>query len=184
VAEPHGYRRSSLRIVVGTLAFGLLAGPGPVVGLVPWLITRWRVREPFLGWSGFRWLGVTLMAGGGLLLLDSFVRFVRRGRGTPAPIAPPEHLLASGPYRYVRNPMYLGVLAMILGQAFLLGSRGLFAYGAGVWLVLQLFLTLYEEPNLRRRFGPVYEEYRSTAGRWLPRLNPSVDRGSGRHPAQ
>jgi protein-S-isoprenylcysteine O-methyltransferase Ste14 len=166
-----GSSRTS-HVAVGTLAFGLFVGPGPVVGLLPWLITRWRMREPFLGWGAFRWLGVALLVAGGLLLIDSFVLFVRRGDGTPAPVAPPEHLVASGPNRHVRNPMYVEVVAMILGQAFLLGNAGLIAYAAAVWLVCHLFVVLYEEPNLRRRFGAAYDEYRRSAGRWLPRLSP------------
>jgi protein-S-isoprenylcysteine O-methyltransferase Ste14 len=184
MSQSEGPRSSTLRIAIGTLAFGLFVGPGPVVGLVPWLITRWRTDEPFLGWVGFRWLGAFVVAGGGLLLLDSFVRFVRRGRGTPAPVAPPEHLVATGPYRFVRNPMYLGVVAMILGQALLLGSGWLLMYAAGVWVVLELFLLLYEEPNLRRRFGPDHDEYRRSAGRWLPRLRPPVAPRSRRHVPQ
>jgi protein-S-isoprenylcysteine O-methyltransferase Ste14 len=179
MGDPHERCRSSLPIAGETVAFGIFVGPGPVVGLVPWLITRWRVREPFLGWGGIRWFGASLIAGGGLLLLDSFIRFVRRGRGTPAPLAPPEHLVGSGPYRYVRNPMYLAVLGMILGEALLMGSGWLLVYLGVVWLTLELFLILYEEPNLQRRFGPAYDGYRRGTGRWLPRLVSTGSRGPG-----
>jgi protein-S-isoprenylcysteine O-methyltransferase Ste14 len=168
--RPAAGQTSTARIAAGALAFGLFVGPGPVVGLLPWLITRWRFRPPFLGWAPFRWVGVGLIVVGGLLLFDAFVRFVRRGRGTPAPVAEPQRLVVSGLYRFVRNPMYVAVLAMVVGQALLLGSGELLGYAALVWLAFHLFVVLYEEPHLARRFGPAYREYRRSSGRWLPRL--------------
>ena len=97
------------------------------------------------------------------------MRFVRQGRGTPAPVAPPERLIANGLYRYVRNPMYIGVLAMIFGQALFLGSRGILLYGLGMALAFHLFVVLYEEPTLRWQFGAEYETYCQRVPRWLPR---------------
>jgi protein-S-isoprenylcysteine O-methyltransferase Ste14 len=94
--------------------------------------------------------------------------FALRGRGTPAPWAPPERFVVSGPYRYVRSPMYLGVLLLIAGQALLLGREVLYAWAAVAWLIFTAFLVFYEEPDLRRRFGAEYDDYVGSVSRWLP----------------
>src|SRR5206468_977089 len=101
--------------VIGSTAFLLLA-PGTVAGLVPWWIAGWRLAPPIGGMSWFRWFGAALIAVGVPLLLDSFARFALQGRGTPAPVLPTEHLVVTGLYRYVRNPMYVGVVTVVLGQ--------------------------------------------------------------------
>jgi protein-S-isoprenylcysteine O-methyltransferase Ste14 len=100
------------------------------------------------------------------------VRFVVEGRGTPAPIAPTENLVVSGLYRYVRNPMYLSVVTVIAGQAWLFASVVLLAYAGLVWLTFMVFVRIYEEPTLRRQFGAAYERYRSHVPRWIPRMTP------------
>jgi hypothetical protein len=103
--------------VAGSVCFLLLA-PGTVAGLVPWWISGWRVQAPLLGFFPFRWLGALLIVAGLPVLLDSFARFALKGLGTPAPVFPTRHLVVSGLYRYVRNPMYLAVAAVIFGQGF------------------------------------------------------------------
>ena len=150
-------------------AIFLVIAPGTVAVYVPWAISRWQVRPPFLGFVPFRWLGVALIAAGLPVLLDSFVRFAVRGLGTPAPVAPPQHLVISGLYRYVRNPMYVAVVAMILGQGLLFGNVRVIEYGLTVWLAMHLFVGFYEEPTLRSKFGAEYEAYCRNARRWLPR---------------
>jgi protein-S-isoprenylcysteine O-methyltransferase Ste14 len=100
------------------------------------------------------------------------VRFVVEGFGTPAPVAAPERLVVGGVYRYVRNPMYVAILATIVGQALLLGRLGLLLYAAVAWLVAAAFVRFYEEPTLTRRFGAKYEAYRHAVPAWLPRLRP------------
>jgi protein-S-isoprenylcysteine O-methyltransferase Ste14 len=160
-----------LSAVVGTGLFLMLA-PGTVAGLVPWWITRWRMQPPLLGFSGFRVMGCLMIAAGTAVVLDSFVRFALQGLGTPAPILPTRHLVVSGLYRYVRNPMYVGVLAIILGQGLLLGDVRLFAYGVLLWLVVHVFVVGYEEPTLRRTFGSEYQVFRGNVPRWIPRLSP------------
>ena len=117
----------------------------------------------------FRTAGLVLPAA--LLLLDAFARFAWEGRGTPAPIAPTESLVASGPYRFVRNPMYVAVVSLILGQGLLFGSAATLAYGAIVWLTVHLFVVFYEEPTLSAAH-PTYGAYRAAVPRWLPRLTP------------
>jgi len=96
--------------------------------------------------------------------------FAFAGRGTPAPIDPPKELVVRGLYRYVRNPMYVGVLSVVVGQAIWFEARGLFAYAALCFLLFFAFVVLYEEPALRRKFGESYERYCNEVPRWIPRL--------------
>src|SRR5215207_10007548 len=149
---------------VGSAVF-FLVGPGIMAGLIPWLLTGWRVREPVPYWAPMRVLGVILLVAGLIALVGAFVRFVVEGLGTPAPIAAPERLVVGGLYRYVRNPMYVAILAVIVGQALLLGQLGLLLYTAA-------FVRWYEEPALTRRFGADYEAYRRAVPAWWPRLRP------------
>ena len=157
--------------IAGTGLFLLLA-PGIVAGLVPWWITRWRMQPPLLGFSGFRVIGAVMIAAGIGVVLDSFARFALQGLGTPAPVLPTRHLVVSGLYRYVRNPMYVGVLGIILGQGLVFGDGRLFAYGILLWLGVHIFVVGYEEPTLRRSFGSEYEAFRRNVPRWIPRLSP------------
>jgi protein-S-isoprenylcysteine O-methyltransferase Ste14 len=106
------------------------------------------------------------------VLVHAFGRFVAEGRGTPAPVAPTERLVVGGLYRYVRNPMYLGVLAAIVGQGLLLGQLGLLAYAALVWVAVATFVQAYEEPTLHARYGAEYDAYRRAVPAWWPRLRP------------
>jgi protein-S-isoprenylcysteine O-methyltransferase Ste14 len=156
---------------VGSAVF-FVVGPGIVVGLIPWLLTGWQVREPLSYWAPMRVLGVILLLAGLIVLIQAFVRFVVEGFGTPAPVAAPERLVVGGVYRYVRNPMYVAILAAIVGQALLLGQLTLLLYAAVAWLVVAAFVRLYEEPTLARRFGADYEAYRRTVPAWWPRLRP------------
>jgi protein-S-isoprenylcysteine O-methyltransferase Ste14 len=157
--------------IVGT-GFFLLLAPGIVSGLVPWWITRWRMNPPLFGFSGFRVIGALMIAAGVAVVLDSFARFALQGLGTPAPILPTRHLVVSGLYQYVRNPMYVGVLSIILGQSLLFGDGRLFAYGVLLWLGVHVFVVGYEEPTLRRSFGSESEAFRRNVPRWIPRLSP------------
>jgi protein-S-isoprenylcysteine O-methyltransferase Ste14 len=156
---------------VGSAVF-FLAAPGVVAGLIPWLLTRWQAREPLPYWAPMRVLGGILLVAGLIALIRAFVRFVMEGLGTPAPIAAPERLVVGGVYRYVRNPMYVAVLAAIVGQALLLGRLGLLLYAAAAWLLVAAFVRWYEEPTLTRRFGEDYETYRRAVPAWWPRLRP------------
>jgi protein-S-isoprenylcysteine O-methyltransferase Ste14 len=157
--------------VVGTVFF-LLIAPGTVAGLVPWWISGWRIRPPLLHFFPFRWIGVLLIVAGLPVLLDSFARFALKGLGTPAPVFPTKHLVISGLYRYVRNPMYLAVEMTILGQGLLLGNVTVVEYGALVWLLFHLFVLIYEEPTLRTSFGSEYESFCGAVPRWIPRFTP------------
>lgn len=155
--------------ILGT-AFFLVIAPGTVAVLVPWLVSGWHVL-PAPPWAApLRILGVVLVAAGTPLLLDAFRRFVVEGLGTPAPVAPPVRLVVRGPYRYVRNPMYVGIEAIVLGQALALWSGGLVALTAAVWLAFDVWVRFYEEPVLRRAFGREFETYCAEVPRWVPRF--------------
>jgi protein-S-isoprenylcysteine O-methyltransferase Ste14 len=141
-------------------------------GLVPFLLTGWVSHDP----SGLVFaLGVLLLAIATAVLLHAFARFVMEGAGTPAPVAPTERLVIGGLYRHLRNPMYVGVTAMIVGQALLFDRYVLLAYAAVFLLVTMAFVTFYEEPTLRRQFGEQYDAYRSAVPGWWPRLRPWRD---------
>jgi len=154
--------------LAGSALFLVLA-PGTVALLVPWWICRWQIAPPLLGFPFLRFVGVVLIAAGLPVLLDSFRRFAVEGLGTPAPIAPPQHLVVSGWFRYVRNPIYVAVVAMVLGQGLLFGSVQVLEYGLAAWLVTHVFVLIYEEPTLRRKFGAEYEMYCRNVRRWWPR---------------
>jgi protein-S-isoprenylcysteine O-methyltransferase Ste14 len=159
------------RAVFGSLLF-LVIAPGTVAVYLPWVLTRWRFQPPFLGQPFTRGIGVALIALGVPGLLDSFARFALVGRGTPAPVAPPDRLVAHGLYRFVRNPMYVALVCAVAGQALLFGSRGALGYAAVLWLAFHLFVLGYEEPALRARFAADYARYCAHVGRWIPRLTP------------
>jgi protein-S-isoprenylcysteine O-methyltransferase Ste14 len=142
--------------------------PGVVAGLVPWLLTGWEVEAEW--WPPLRVAGAVLVVAGAAVLVHAFARFVGEGLGTPAPLAPTEHLVVGGLYRYVRNVMYIAVTTAILGQALLLGSVALLVYAAIAWAGMAAFVRLHEEPALARRYGAQYEAYRRAVPAWWPRV--------------
>ncbi|GAA1767352.1 isoprenylcysteine carboxylmethyltransferase family protein [Agromyces humatus] len=155
---------------MGTIAFLFLA-PGIVAGLLPWLISGWQQHD----WSGAAWIVVPIawiaIATGVVFLLHAFALFAQH-RGTPAPVAPTETLVVTGVYRFVRNPMYLAVLAIILGQALLFGNWWLVLYAGIALAAVVTFVKGYEEPTLFRTFGEQYLDYRRNVPGWWPRLTP------------
>ena len=159
------------RAIVGSFAF-FLAAPAVVAGVGPFVLVGWTMQPPLLGLPGERVVGVVAAAAGLACLLDCFARFALEGRGTPAPVEQTEVLVASGLYRFVRNPMYVCVLIIVSGQALLFGQAWLFAYAGVLLVAFHLFVQFYEEPQLRRRFGGSYETYCLRVRRWWPRLTP------------
>jgi protein-S-isoprenylcysteine O-methyltransferase Ste14 len=139
---------------------------------MPYTMTHWRIERPFFGIVWLRAVGAALVFGGVAVLVDSFLRFALEGRGTPAPVRPPRELVVSGPYRFVRNPMYVALLCIVYGQALLLGSTTLLVYSTALWVAFHSFVMLYEEPTLRMQFGRPYDVYCANVSRWLPRLRP------------
>jgi protein-S-isoprenylcysteine O-methyltransferase Ste14 len=153
----------------GSSLFFALA-PGVVAGVVPWGLTGWDA-EPV--WLPLRVLGVVVLVAGAAVLVHAFARFVAEGRGTPAPIAPTRHLVVGGLYRWVRNPMYVAVVACVVGQALLLGRPGLLVYALGLQVLFVAFVRGYEEPTLRHQFGSEYDAYCRSVPGWWPRARPA-----------
>jgi len=140
--------------------------PGTVAVYLPLAIVS--AREPASG--GWLAVGLALLLVGAAIYGWCVYDFATFGRGTPAPIDAPSRLVVRGLYRYTRNPMYLGVLTVILGWVALYRSAALGAYAIAVAAAFSLFIVLYEEPHLRRAFGDEYEAYRARVPRWLPSL--------------
>ena len=162
--------RKTIAVLGSTLFFAV--APSSVAGLVPWWITHWEFRPPFIDLDATRAVGILLIVAGLPGLVDSFARFALQGLGTPAPIAPTQNLVVTGLYRHVRNPIYVALVAVILGQAVLFGDQRLLVYGVLVWLAFHAFVVGYEEPALVHRFGTEYEDFRANVPRWIPRLTP------------
>lgn len=156
---------------IGSTAFFFLA-PGTVAGLGPWWISGWRMQPAFLDIEALRYVGVALIVLGLVISVECILRFAWKGRGTPAPFAPPERLVVSGLYRHVRNPMYVAVLGVILGLALLQGSTALLIYGAVTWAAFHVFVLGYEEPTLRSMHPDDYAAFTAGVPRWIPRLTP------------
>src|ERR1700737_637345 len=163
----------SLRDQAGALAKTLLFTvlvPGTVTIYVPRRILLSRSGNDVLPIGPLRYLGAALLAAGAAVYLWCAWDFATAGRGTPAPIDPPRRLVVRGLYRNVRNPMYLGILLLLGGEALLFRSRALLAYAALVFLFFFVFVVAYEEPALRRKFGQDYERYCDRVPRWIPQF--------------
>jgi protein-S-isoprenylcysteine O-methyltransferase Ste14 len=162
--------RSSVWLAARSLLWATLF-PGFFAGYVPW--RYFGLRDVQLDLSEpVRAVGLVLASTGVVLLVACIAEFARRGRGTLSPVDPPQHLVVGGLYRYVRNPMYLSVTAVVLGEVLLTRSRGLALYWA-IWFgCVNAFVIGYEEPTLRRQFGASYDEYANRVGRWIPSLRP------------
>ncbi|MGV0646085.1 methyltransferase family protein [Mycolicibacterium sp. XJ879] len=153
---------------LGSAAFFVVA-PGTVVGLGPWLITRWEITGSSATLRVA--IGATMVVLGLIPPIHAFVEFVKAG-GTPMPAAPTERLVVTGFNRFVRNPMYVGLLVAILGQAVMFDNLWLVLYAALGWIATASFVRWYEEPTLVRTYGEQYEEYRRNVPAWTPRLTP------------
>jgi protein-S-isoprenylcysteine O-methyltransferase Ste14 len=154
---------------VGT-ALVLLVGQGGGVVLLPYAFTHWQPGTP--PWPVLvRAIGVALIAVGGITVLTGFARFATEGIGIPVPTEPTSRkLTVGGPYRFVRNPLYLAIVLAVTGQALLFSRPVLLAYAAVLLAAFVAFAHWYEEPTLARRFGEPYEAYRNDVPGWWPRL--------------
>lgn len=162
------------RLLKSGLWFLLL--PGTVAGALPLFLAREASEVP--GWPvALRVAGAALGGLGLVALLWCFREFATRGGGTPAPVDPPARLVARGLYRHVRNPMYLAVALVVLGEALLFAAPILLAYALLLAVGFAVWVRRFEEPSLARRFGPEYEAYRAAVPRWIPR--PGARRPSG-----
>jgi protein-S-isoprenylcysteine O-methyltransferase Ste14 len=161
-------RRSAAAVV--SAAWGVAVG-GTAGCLLPYVLGDWRFHEPLPYWGIARVLGGLLICAGCVPLAQSFLDFIRAG-GTPVPVASPPRLVVSGFYRYVRNPIYVGFLAVLLGQVLVFGSLSLLEYTAVAWVIGAAAVRFYEEPTLRRKFGAEYQAYRRAVPAWVPRRHP------------
>jgi protein-S-isoprenylcysteine O-methyltransferase Ste14 len=145
----------------------LIIAPGMVAGYIPLalLCNGSRLETGLIAW-----LALPFWLIGCVIVLWSFWNFFKQGRGTPAPIDPPKELVAVGFYRYTRNPMYVGVLSMIIGHFLWFGFWSLLIYSVVIFLAFNTFVVYYEEPTLRRQFGASYEAYCQRVPRWIPKL--------------
>ena len=155
---------------MGSLLFVVVV-PGTVGVLIPAAITGWA-PEAWGPWPLVVAISAGLVIAGGGVLLHAVWRFAVEGRGTPSPTAPTERLVVSGAYRYVRNPMYVAVAALIGGQALLCPSLGIVLYLVVFIVTVTAFVRLYEEPTLRAAYGEQYRRYQQAVPRWVPRLRP------------
>ena len=154
-------------ILIKTIIFTFIV-PGAVTIIVPyWLLSC--SAPPALPFGLFRYVGLLPVFIGIAILLRCVWDFTFAGKGTPAPIDPPKELVVQGLYRYVRNPMYIGILSILLGEALLFASWRLFGYAAIVFCLFFLFVLFYEEPVLKKRFDESYREYCKNVPRWIPR---------------
>lgn len=155
------------RLILETTVHTVLL-PGTVIVVLPWLIVSSGLEVYVLPLGSLRVLGVMLIAIGLGLGTWCTWEFISSGKGTPNPLDPPKLVVARGAYRVVRNPMYVSVLAILLGEATILCSTALLLYAGGVFLLFHSFVVWYEEPTLGRMFGEAYERYRAQVPRWLP----------------
>jgi len=151
---------------LGSILFFILA-PGMVAGFIPLALLRTgpQVQTGFLAYVAF-----PLWVIGTTVLIWCFWDFLVKGKGTPAPINPPKELVVSGLYKYVRNPMYVGILLVILGHFLWFGFWNLLIYAAVVFAAFSTFVIFYEEPTLKRNFGAAYEDYLKRVPRWIPKF--------------
>lgn len=156
--------------VIVSVLFIVLGGPAFALVYVPFWITRFRIPASEPVWQIV--IAVVLIVAGTMLAFESMKRFVVVGRGTLVPAVPTEHLIVSGMYRLVRNPMYLGLLIALCGEMLLFRSIGLVELGVIFWLASHLFICYYEEPTLTMRYGDEFRRFKRNVRRWLPRLSP------------
>ncbi|HKD88006.1 MAG TPA: isoprenylcysteine carboxylmethyltransferase family protein [Streptosporangiaceae bacterium] len=163
-------RRSATAVT--SLAWFVLMG-GTFGCLLPYLSNDWHFHQPLPYWGVARAAGVLLICAGLVPAVWSFISFFKAG-GTPVPVASPPRLVVTGFYRYVRNPIYVGILLILVGQSLLFGSRGLVEYTAVAWCIGAAAVHCYEEPRLTRNFGAEYQAYLRAVPAWIPRLHARV----------
>ena len=169
-------RRSAAAAV--SVAWGVALG-GTFACVLPYLLNDWHFRRPLPSWAVVQAAGGLLICAGLISIVWSFAEFIRAS-GTPVPVASPPRLVVRGFYRYVRNPMYVGFLAILIGEVLLFGSPGLLEYTAVVWCIGAAGVRFYEEPTLARKFGAEYDAYRCAVHAWIPRLHPWTPQRAGR----
>ena len=164
----HSTRLSALFLFLRALLWTVLF-PGVVAGFIPWRF--FGLREASIS-SIADFTALALVGIGAALLLSSIIEFARRGKGTLSLADPPTRLVVSGPYRWVRNPMYAGVLFILVGESIIVAQPGIVLYAAAFFIITNVFIARFEEPYLERTFGPGYVAYKANVRRWIPRASP------------
>lgn len=147
--------------------FYTLLCPGTVAGLVPLWLIEGKWNEIMLSAQWYQWLGLFLLILGAAVLVRCIVEFATRGKGTLSPTDPTKKLVISGLYKRSRNPMYLGVVTMLLGWALATMQSQLWWYALAVFIGFNFFIHFVEEPRLRKDFGDEYTEYCKKVRRWI-----------------
>jgi protein-S-isoprenylcysteine O-methyltransferase Ste14 len=153
-------------LILRTLLFTLLA-PCTVTIVAPYLLLRWRHEIFPQAWNILTLSGIVITIAGVAIYIWCAGDFISKGKGTPAPYDPPKALVAEGLYKYTRNPMYIGILSIVGGEALFFQSLTLVLYAAALLLLFHLRVTLYEEPTLKRLFGESFNDYCRRVPRWL-----------------
>lgn len=154
-------------LVIRNLIFTVLQ-PGVVAGLVPWYLAKDKFREAFnASFQLYHYGGALLFLIGFAILLHCIYRFIVEGLGTISPADPTTRLVVKGLYRFSRNPMYVGVMMMLIGEATFTASSNLWIYSGCIFLAFHLFILLVEEPRLRKDFGEAYDVYCQRVRRWI-----------------
>ncbi len=163
--SPHGYKGADTTAIKSLLFLILAAGLG--AGFIPFVLLPGGLKVET---GPLAYLAFPLWLLGGMAILWCFWNFTFQGRGTPAPIDPPKDLVSSGLYRFVRNPIYAGVLTILIGYFLWFKTISLLVYALTVFLGCHLFVILYEEPALKKKFGAAYEDYLKNVPRWIPKF--------------
>ena len=163
-------------VIIKTLVFTLLL-PGVFLVLVPYFLLSWSGDGFTVDIGSFRYFGVLPVLLGVLIYIQCAWSFISLGKGTPAPVDPPKELVVKGLYKHVRNPMYLGVLFLLIGEVIFFGSLLLILYTVLVFLCFHLFVVVYEESHLRASFGGTYSRYCNSVPRWIPRWRKTGKKG-------
>jgi protein-S-isoprenylcysteine O-methyltransferase Ste14 len=153
-----------LKNIIFTIIF-----PGAVGIYLPLYLVGQSKKLLWQPWSILQIVALIPMITGAVIYFWCLWNFMIKGKGTPLPIDAPKSLVVQGLYRYIRNPMYVGVLLVIAGWAIFFWTINLLVYGIAVWIIFHLFALVIEEPILKRKFGSDYEEYCRNVGRWLPK---------------
>lgn len=153
------------------ILFLMIIGPGSVIVFIPCLIMSFFGPPDFYKIGHSQYIGIIPILMGLIISLWCFYDFISVGKGTPVPTDPPEKLVIIGMYRFVRNPMYIGILFLLFGEAVFFKSFALLGYTACIYCLFHIFIIGFEEPMLKSRFGKEYEKYCNTVPRWLIRLN-------------
>jgi len=171
--------RKSTAVAV-SVAWGVALG-GTFGCLLPYLLGYWHFHQPLPYWAVAQAVGGLLVGVGLVPIVRAFIEFIKAD-GTPAPPAPPPRLVVSDSYRYVRNPIYVGFVVILAGQALVFGSAGLVQYTAVAWFIGAAAVRFYEEPRLARKFGAEYQDYRRAVRAWIPQLHPWAPAARHREP--